>query len=61
MIPECDYSIISIAETTEGLDGIELSFLASDEALSLFAQIMEMSPEEAQEALEDLESQKAVI
>lgn len=60
MIPERD-CIVSVAEIAEGPRGMEPSFLASPEALTSFADIMEMSPEEAQEALEAEEFQKAVI
>ena len=49
---------VSIVETTE-YD--QPSFLASTEALAVFSQILEMTPEEAQEALEDLESQKVCL
>ena len=53
--------IVSVNEFGEGPSGIEPSFLATDEALAAFAQIFEMSPEEAQDFLDAgkvIESQK---
>ena len=63
MIQERD-CIVSVAEIVEGEHGIEPSFLASVEALAAFAEILEMSPEEAQDFLDAgkvIESQKVGI
>ena len=61
MTPEHDNCIVSVDEFGEGPSGIEPPFLASPEALAAFAEILEMSPEEAQEALEVEKSQTVGI
>ena len=61
MIPEHNDCIVSVAEIVEGEHGIEPSFLASDEALTAFAQILEMSDEEVSSLLALVPSQEVPI
>ena len=53
--------IVSVAEMVEVAGEEQPSFLSSPEAMAAFAEILAMSPQEAQEALNALKLQKAVV